>query len=115
MTGVGDQSLSRLTAMGFRARMLSRFSRVRLFVTPWTVARRAPLSGVGCHALLQGSFLSQGLNWHLHLWHCRRIHSTDLLFNPDFFQAVGLLPILQVTKLEIQGGKDDHISENQST
>ena len=24
--------------------MLSRFSRVRLFVTPWTVARQAPLS-----------------------------------------------------------------------
>ena len=26
------------------ARVLNRFSRVRLFVTPWTVARQAPLS-----------------------------------------------------------------------
>ena len=43
---------------------------VRLFVTPWTVALQAPLSmnfpgkntGVGCHFLLQGIFLTQGLN-----------------------------------------------------
>ena len=44
--------------------VLSRFSRVQLSSTPWTVARQAPLSmgilqvrilGVGCHALLQGS------------------------------------------------------------
>ena len=50
------------------------------FVTPWTVARQAPLSwsspgkktGVGCHFLLQEIFLTQGsnpshlclLNWH---------------------------------------------------
>ena len=41
-----------------------------LFVTPWTVACQAPLSigfsrqeiGVGCHALLQGIFPTQGLN-----------------------------------------------------
>ena len=54
-------------------RVLSRFSHVWLFVTPWTVARQAPLSvdfpgkngGVGCHALLQGIFLTQGLNSHL--------------------------------------------------
>ena len=38
--------------------------------TPWTAARQAPLSmdfpgkntGVGCHFLLQGIFLTQGLN-----------------------------------------------------
>ena len=38
--------------------------------TPWTVARQAPLSmgfprqntGVGCHALLQGIFPTQGSN-----------------------------------------------------
>ena len=49
--------------------MLSHFSRVRLFVTLWTVAHEAPLSmgslqntGVGCHALLQGLFLTQGSN-----------------------------------------------------
>ena len=45
-------------------------SRVRLFATPWTAAYQAPPSmgfpgkstGVGCHSLLQGIFLSQGLN-----------------------------------------------------
>ena len=41
--------------------MLSHFSHVQLFVTPWTVAHQAPLSmgfsrqetGVGCHCLFQ--------------------------------------------------------------
>ena len=45
------------------------------FTTPWTVARQAPLSmnspgkntGVGCHALLQGIFPTQG--WNLGLLH----------------------------------------------
>ena len=44
--------------------------RVRLFATPWTVAHQAPPpwdspsknTGVGCHFLLQGSFLTQGSN-----------------------------------------------------
>ena len=58
--------------------MLNPFSRVLLFATPWTVARQAPLSmvfcskntGVGCHALLQGIFLTQGSNsCLLHLLH----------------------------------------------
>ena len=48
---------------------MSVLSRVRLFATPWTVARQAPLSmelpgkntGVRCHFLLQGVFLTQGL------------------------------------------------------
>ena len=52
---------------------------VQLFSTPWTVARQAPLSmgfsrqeyWVGCHALLQGIFLTQESN--LCLLHCRRI------------------------------------------
>ena len=52
---------------------VSRFSHVRFFATLWTVARQAPLSmgfsskntGVGCHALLQGIFLTQGSNPHL--------------------------------------------------
>ena len=52
--------------------MLSHFSRVRLFVTLWE-AHQAPLSmdspgkniKVGCHALLQGIFLTQGSNPHL--------------------------------------------------
>ena len=50
--------------------MLSRFIRVRLFVTLWTVVRQAPLhedssgknTGVGCHAFLLGIFLTQGSN-----------------------------------------------------
>ena len=50
--------------------VLSHFSRVWLFATLWTVAQQAPLSvgfsskntGVGCHALLQGIFPTQGLN-----------------------------------------------------
>ena len=50
--------------------MLGCFRCVRFFVTLWTVAHQAPLSwdspgkntGVGCHALLQGIFPSQGLN-----------------------------------------------------
>ena len=48
-------------------RVLSRFSRVWLLATPWTVARQAPLSrdspgkntGVGCHSL-QGMLQTQG-------------------------------------------------------
>ena len=48
-------------------------SHVRPFVTPWTVAHQAPLSmgfpskntGVGCHFLLQGTFLTQGSNLRL--------------------------------------------------
>ena len=47
--------------------------------TPWTVARQAPLSmdspgkhtGIGSHSLLQGIFLTQGLN--LGLLHCRQV------------------------------------------
>ena len=50
--------------------------------TPWTVTHQLPLSmgspgkntGVGCHALLQGIFLTQGSNlWLLRLLHCRQI------------------------------------------
>ena len=52
----------------------------QLFVTPWTIARQALQSmgilqvkntGVGCHALLQGIFPTQGLNPGLP--HCRWI------------------------------------------
>ena len=45
---------------------------IRLFVTPWTIARQASLwefSGkntiVACHLLLGGIFLTQGPNLHL--------------------------------------------------
>ena len=49
--------------------MLNCFSPVWLFVTPWTVAHKAPLSmgfsrqntGVGCHSLLQELFM--GSSW----------------------------------------------------
>ena len=61
---------------------LSCFSLVQLFGTLWAVAARllhpwdspGKNTGVGCHALLQGIFLTQGLNPCL-LWllHCRQI------------------------------------------
>ena len=55
--------------------VLNHFSRVRLFVIPWTVAHQAPLSvgssgkntGVDCHAPLQGIFLTQGLSPYLNV------------------------------------------------
>ena len=59
---------------------LSRFSRIRLFETLWTPARLlcpwdspGKNTGVGCHALLQGIFLTQGSNQCLLcLLHCRQ-------------------------------------------
>ena len=50
--------------------MLSHFSRVQLFATLWAVALQVPLprgfssknTGVGCHAVLHGLFLTQGSN-----------------------------------------------------
>ena len=59
--------------------MLSHLSHVQLFEITWTGTSQAPLSrdflgkntGVGCHALLQETFLIQGLN--LYLLHCRQI------------------------------------------
>ena len=47
--------------------VLSHFSHVRLFATPWAVAHQAPLSmgfsrqEVGCQTLLQGIFPTQGI------------------------------------------------------
>ena len=62
-----------------RVCMFRHFSYIGLSPTLWTVARQAPLSmrlsrqeyWVGCHALLQGIFPTQGSNWY-HL-HCRWI------------------------------------------
>ena len=59
-------------------------SRVRLFMTPWTIACQAPLSmgfsrqdtGVGYHFLLQGIFLTQGSN--PGLLNCR-----EILYHPS--------------------------------
>ena len=45
--------------------VLSHFSRVPLFVTPWTTAHQAPLSmtfSMGCHTLLHRTFPTQGWN-----------------------------------------------------
>ena len=58
------------TALRLHACALSCFIRVRLRVTLWTVACQAPLSvdspgkntEMGCRALLQGIFLTQGSN-----------------------------------------------------
>ena len=55
------------------AHLLSHFSHVQLFMSPWSVACQALLSvefsrqdsGAGCHALFQGIFPTQGLNPHL--------------------------------------------------
>ena len=60
-------------ALGFVVQSLSH---VWLFVTPWTIARQAPLpldfpgknTIVGCHFLLQGIFLTQGSNRCLLHW-----------------------------------------------
>ena len=69
--------------------MLSCFSRVQLSATIWTVALQAPQSmglsrqniAVDHHALLQGSFLTQGSN--PCLLHCRWIFFTaELLGEP---------------------------------
>ena len=55
-----------LTACPVNLCVLSHFSHVQFFATPWTMAHQGPLStGLGCHALLQGIFLTQGLNPHL--------------------------------------------------
>ena len=53
-----------LLMLGSLCAVLSHFSRVLLFVTRWTITRQAPLSskktGVGCCALPQGIFPTQG-------------------------------------------------------
>ena len=63
----------------WKVRKCQLLSRVWLFVIPWTVAHQAPLptgfpsknTRVGCHFLLQGTFLTQGSNPGLP--HCRQI------------------------------------------
>ena len=71
-------------------------SPVRLFATPWTVARQAPLSGdfsskntgVGCHFLLQGIFLTQGSNPGLS--HCGQIlHRLSQQGSPNRLESPG--------------------------
>ena len=72
-THTGD-AITDVSVLSFRHSVKS-----NAFVTPRTAARQAPLSmgfsrqdtGVGCHSLLQGIFLSQGPN--LGLLNCRQI------------------------------------------
>ena len=67
-----DVKLS-VRSVHFMMLVLNGFSCIRLFATPCTIAPQAPLSmgspgkntGVGCSALLQGLFPTQGLNPHL--------------------------------------------------
>ena len=106
------------------ARMLSCF---RLFVTLWTVAHQAPLSGdspgnirVGCHVLLQRIFLTQGLNlrllcllhctWILYHWATREAlwmscYTQIAKSTPDFYRFAEMMLItLAIT----QQGKRKH-------
>ena len=65
--------------------LFSRKVKPNTFGTPWTSAHQPPLSmgfpgkntGVSCHFLLQGIFLTQGLNLHLlcllGFLHCRQM------------------------------------------
>ena len=63
-------------------------SRVRLFATPWTIARQAPLS-MGFpkqEFLLQGIFSTLGSNPHLlHLLHPGRFFTTEPPGKPVMF------------------------------
>ena len=77
--------------------MLCHSSHVSFFAIPWTVAHQAFLtwdspgknSGVGCHALLQGIFLAQELNWGL--LHCQRNLHQLLPGKPDFAGVTQLI------------------------
>ena len=80
--GVVGTGIKKIYNMLCACCILSRFSCVWLFVTLWTIALQTHCpwnspgknTGVGCHFLLQGIFLNQGLNpWLLCLLHCRWI------------------------------------------
>ena len=89
-------------AWGCSVCMLSHFSHSWLFATLWTIAHQAPLSmqgknpGVGCHAILQGIFLtlrrSQGLN--LCLLCLLHWQASSLWLQPPG-KGVGCHPLLQ--------------------
>ena len=81
--------------------LLGCYSHVWLFVTPWTIALKAPLSmgfsgegGGGCCALLQGIFPIQGLN--LYLLHCKQI-----LYPPG-------KPLLRAVVLKVRFSEPQH-------
>ena len=89
--------LEDLYHVDFQNLWLCVLSGAQLFVTPGTVAHQPPLwdfpgknTGVSCHFLLQGIFLTQGFNPRiLHLLHCQ---ADSLPLNhqgsPDF-QSLG--------------------------
>ena len=72
--------------------LVAQLSHVQLFATPWSVILQAPLfmgnspsknTGVGCHVLLQGIFLTQGSNlFLLCLLHYRWILYAEPLEKP---------------------------------
>ena len=70
--------LSQLFHSSLRKKVKS-LSCIWLFSTPWTIAHQAPPSmefsrqdtGVGCHFLLQGIFLTQ--RWNPGFLHCRQM------------------------------------------
>ena len=74
-------------------------SHVQLFVTPWTPARflcpcdsPGKNTGMGCHSLLQGIFLTRGTNPGLS--HCRRIlYSLSHQGSPYFRTLCLLFPL----------------------
>ena len=84
---------------------------VRLFATPWSVTFQGPLgifpgknTGVDCHFLLQGIFLTQGLNPRLS--HCRQTlyclnHHMDILILPFSIHSPSdrlWVPVWAITK-----------------
>ena len=86
---------------------------VQLFVTPWAVARQAPLSmefpskntGVVCHSLLQGIFLTQGSSLAF-LYCCSVAQLYPTLCNPvgccppDFLSFTVSLSLLNLMSIE---------------
>ena len=85
-----------LTTKLTRACMLSCFRCVQLFVTSCIVIHQVPLSmgfsgkntGVGCHFLLWGIFLTQGLNLSLLHWQADSLPLSHL-GSPPFYCGLG--------------------------
>ena len=83
--GCNDTKVTKVILWKVKVMLLSP---VRLFATPWTVAARllhpwdfpGKNTGAGCHFLLQGIFLTQGLN--VGLPHCRQTLPSEPTENP---------------------------------
>ena len=93
--------------------VLSCFSCVQQLTTLWTVACQAPLyvrfsgknTGVGCHAHLQGIFLTQGSNPHLlrllH-WHVGSLPTTSATWEALHWEGRASLVAQMVKKICLQ-------------